>query len=86
MKRRDDLTGQRFGWLKVLEMLDEVNKFGYAQFLCECGCGKRKIITGNSLRKGTSSCGCKAKKGQPVYLKHNKRQRELKKISSRISL
>jgi hypothetical protein len=55
-----DLTGQRFGFLVVLERAE--NKGKHTCWLCKCDCGNEKIISGKSLRKGlTISCGCYAK-------------------------
>lgn len=53
--RAEDLTGRRFGKLVVLSR-DVRN--GY--WICECDCGNRKSIRGNSLtmKNGTRSCGC----------------------------
>ena len=53
-----DLTGQRFGRLVVLERAEN-DKRGNAKWLCQCDCGNKKIIMGQSLRAGkTRSCGC----------------------------
>lgn len=50
-----DLTGQRFGKLTVLEF-SHIH-LGLAMWLCECDCGKERIVNGNRLRKGRSqSC------------------------------
>lgn len=53
--RREDLTGRRFGKLVVL---CRGVKDGY--WICECDCGNRKSVRGNSLtmKNGTQSCGC----------------------------
>lgn len=59
-----DLTGQRFGYLTVLE-----RDFNYAKehnlknkatyWKCQCDCGTIKSINGQRLRNGeTVSCGC----------------------------
>jgi len=54
-----DLTGQRFGRLKVLSYAGKENGHGHKLYFCECDCGKRKTIRGNSLIKGVIvSCGC----------------------------
>jgi len=59
---RLDLVGKRFGWLKVQEEM-EPNEHGHSMFLCECGCGKKKIIRGHNLKNGSvTSCGCKRKR------------------------
>ena len=49
-----DLTGKRFGKLIVIRPSD---KDGY--WLCNCDCGKQKIVFDGGLRNGhTRSCGC----------------------------
>lgn len=57
MRKRIDLTGQRYGRLIVLK---EVEKEGRGRhFLCRCDCGNEKVIRMNQLRTGkTKSCGC----------------------------
>jgi hypothetical protein len=53
-----DLTGEKFGRLTVLKKHGRNNNQKIT-WLCECSCGERKIIVGNSLRAGyTQSCGC----------------------------
>lgn len=53
----DDLTGQRFGRLKVTNKHEARNTTTY--WLCECECGKFKWIDAKSLKNGESqSCGC----------------------------
>lgn len=53
-----DLKNQRFGFWVVLELAGK-NKNGQTQWLCQCECGGKKIVTANSLRTGNStSCGC----------------------------
>lgn len=66
-KRLIDLTGQRFGYLEVLERsYTDYRRTVY--WKCRCDCGVIKDIAGNSLRKGkTKSCGCQmAKKPQDL--------------------
>jgi hypothetical protein len=59
----NDLTGQEFNRLKVLER-DFSKKTGQARWLCLCdprlgGCGKLTSVGSESLRTGrTKSCGC----------------------------
>jgi len=54
-----DLTGMTFGHLTVIEKTDKRYANGNVGWLCECDCGKRKIIrSGNLLRGKTRSCGC----------------------------
>lgn len=57
-KIRLDLTGQKFGRLKVIEFF-HINRGGKACWLCKCNCGNEKIIQSDSLKRGnTKSCGC----------------------------
>lgn len=54
----NDLTGRKFGRLIVLERAENATD-GHAQWLCECKCGNRKVITSQSLVCNlTRSCGC----------------------------
>jgi hypothetical protein len=56
MAKRLQLEGQKFGRLFVLE---KVTLSGQARFLCQCDCGKQKVVRGASLTYGqTTSCGC----------------------------
>lgn len=56
-KRYDDLTGQRFGRLVVLEEAGRRNR--HPVWRCRCDCGGEHITAGVSLRAGlTKSCGC----------------------------
>ena len=58
MSKPNNLTGQRFGKLIVLERAEN-DKFGKTRWLCQCDCGNQKIINGTSLLRGlTVSCGC----------------------------
>ena len=55
-----DLNGQVFGDLTVLGEVLERGPCGYVQWMCECSCGKVKIISSQRLRPGKQqSCGCK---------------------------
>lgn len=50
-------TGNIYGRLIVLERNGSINN--KAAWLCQCSCGNRKVVTGDSLRTGNvSSCGC----------------------------
>jgi hypothetical protein len=54
-----DITGERFGKLVALQLAEQPNKAYGKYWLCLCDCGKKKVIAGQSLRKGsTKSCGC----------------------------
>ena len=51
-------TGKRHGRLVALCWVGS-NQHREALWSCQCDCGKRKIISGASLRSGaTKSCGC----------------------------
>jgi 5-methylcytosine-specific restriction endonuclease McrA len=50
-----DMTGERYGRLVVKEYLG--GKYQYRR--CVCDCGKEIIVSGNALRTGQESCGCK---------------------------
>lgn len=55
--RFKDVTGQRFGRLRVLEF-EEMRKGG-AYWRCICDCGNQNISSGGNLRSGSvQSCGC----------------------------
>lgn len=52
-----DLTGQRFARLTVIERA--ANRGRATQWLCQCECGTKKDVGAFSLRRGDSkSCGC----------------------------
>jgi hypothetical protein len=55
-----DLTGKRFGRLKVLSLTDRWTPKKHQRYwLCQCECGNEKQVTTQQLvNKGTQSCGC----------------------------
>lgn len=56
MKRLDDLTGQRFGKLVVIE---RVWRKGATHWRCKCDCGNETAVVNSHLVSGyTKSCGC----------------------------
>ena len=58
MGKLNDLTGQTFGRLTVLQRSGS-NAFNKATWDCECSCGKRCVIIGSGLRAGKAvTCGC----------------------------
>lgn len=72
--RINDLTGKKFGKLTVLSYAFS-DKHRVSHYLCECECGNKKIISGQSLSKGlTKSCGC-IKKSKKSDNKLKKRDR-----------
>ena len=53
----NDLTGQKFGRLLVIDRVENQN--GNIRYLCKCDCGTEKIFYAENLRRGlTTSCGC----------------------------
>ena len=70
-KLRNDLTSQRFGFLKVLRRSPDKGggKKPVVKWECECKCGKNITVKSDSLLSGhTVSCGCKKK----IHGKSNK--------------
>ncbi|TGA99969.1 hypothetical protein E4665_03195 [Sporolactobacillus shoreae] len=57
MRKKIDITGQRFGRLIAVQ---EVSSKGHHRcYLCTCDCGNTKIVPMDNLRNGkTKSCGC----------------------------
>ena len=64
MGRLIDLTGKRFGRLKVLRRngstpVTRTHSGGFAKWLCQCKCGNQVTVRGVSLRAGrANSCKC----------------------------
>lgn len=58
MRKRIDLTGQRFGKLTVIGFSRRVGD-PCSYFECVCDCGTRTDVRGSHLRSGeTKACGC----------------------------
>lgn len=56
---KENIIGQHFGKLTVLEKLKERDSNNCILYLCKCDCGNLKIASGTSLRNGyILSCGC----------------------------
>jgi hypothetical protein len=58
-RKFNDLTGERFGKLIVIEFKGRTK--GFVMWLCKCDCGNEKVIRGVNLtspNKPTRSCGC----------------------------
>ncbi len=66
VKTREDLTGQKFNMLTVIEQAEDyINPQGikYARWKCRCDCGKIVVTTANALKSGRrKSCGSHYKK------------------------
>lgn len=60
----NDLKGERFGKLTVLERVENIGI--QTAWLCQCDCGNQTIVMSSNLRKenGTRSCGCLLSKGE----------------------
>jgi len=66
-KGYNDLTGKKFGKLKVNNFL-YIKRIAY--FSCTCDCGNEKIVAGSYLKNGhIKSCGCSRKKGNSGHFK-----------------
>ena len=64
-KKREDLTGRRFGKLTVISLdPNYVPQSGrHAKWLCKCDCGNFKVVQSNHLKDGTqSACSPACKK------------------------
>lgn len=58
-----DITGQRFGFLTILEKSDKRDNSKAQFWRVQCDCGNQKEINGAGIRRGVVvSCGCFAKK------------------------
>lgn len=58
LRKAKDLTGKKFGFLEVIGRAGSSDNRN-ATWLCQCDCGKSKIVTGNALTFGyVKSCGC----------------------------
>lgn len=57
--KKDDIKGEVFGRLTVIEETDRKTNNGKYLWVCECDCGKESLVPIDSLRSGrTTSCGC----------------------------
>ena len=68
-----NLVGKRYTRLKVLQHR------GSGTWLCQCDCGKRVILKGNNLKRGTKSCGCLRREKlstNPIRLRHGMSRRK----------
>lgn len=73
--RYEDLTGERFGKLVVIERAGN-DKYGSIVWKCACDCGNTREVRSASLRNGhTKSCGCLQK--ERTAQSNEKRYRDL---------
>src|SRR5712675_2993981 len=55
----EDLTGRRFGKLKVIDISGGRDSSNQIMWECKCDCGEELDVAGHSLRShNTRSCGC----------------------------
>lgn len=71
MARAEDLSGQEFGFLKVIERApNRITSGGQSRvrWLCECKCGNLVTVDASYLKRGVAkSCGClQATKGKEM--------------------
>jgi hypothetical protein len=54
-----DKSGNRYGMLTLVTMLNEKNGNGSYKYITQCDCGESKAIFFNQMARGnTKSCGC----------------------------
>lgn len=59
--KAENLIGKKFNQLTVIKRI--INNNDKVMWECECACGNKTIVRGDSLRSGhTKSCGCLQKK------------------------
>lgn len=77
------IIGKKFGLLTV-KSYHHSNKNGGTWWLCECDCGKEKVVYRGNLTSGdTISCGCYHKAHNSEYgFKHGKSKDKMYKIWS----
>lgn len=55
-----DISGQKFGKLTALEIVEHGGSHKPVKWLCLCECGKTKVVDSQTLRRGyITDCGCK---------------------------
>ena len=79
-RKRDDLTGQRFGRLTVISLNEDVSKQKKkSHWNCKCDCGNETVVRGTHLKSGeTASCGCYQKE----KLKEKWQDKEFRQMQS----
>ena len=77
-KTNDEMIGQKFGRLTVLER-DESRASGTGiYYVCKCDCGTVKTVRGTNLRGGNvKSCGCMHKESAAATGKANEGRKHL---------
>lgn len=85
MSALNDLTGQKFGRLTVIER-GENSGSGATRWVCECECGARPVAFSKNLKNGhTKSCGCAQKEATSrANTKHGQRMHPLYRVWKRM--
>lgn len=69
MSKLIDLSGQRFGFLTVIQRAPKISG-EKPKWICQCDCGKQIAVDGARLRSGhTKSCGCFS--GKPLVMRRS---------------
>ena len=79
----EDLTGQQFGQLTVIERAPN-EKSRHARWLCRCSCGNKKTVAARHLKSGdVVSCGCYAlEQNVEAHTTHNMTRTRIYRIWS----
>ena len=86
LRRRRDLTGQKFGRLIVLEAGQKRTPNRGMYWLCECECGSINEVAAQALVKGSVvSCGCYHREVVSGKIKHGHNRRHSKKSPTYIT-
>ena len=73
-----NLVGKKFGRLKVVARSKEKGNRQQVKWNCLCDCGRKHLITGESLRSGKSkSCGCLLRESRYVKNKNIDREKAM---------
>lgn len=59
-----NLLNKRFGKLLVIDRTE--NKNGHSQWVCQCDCGNKIIVSCEALMGGRQSCGCSISNGEAI--------------------
>jgi hypothetical protein len=73
-----NLVGLKFGRLIVISKNEIKGNRRQVKWNCECDCGNKHTVTGESLRSGKSkSCGCLLKEARHVKNKNSDREKAM---------
>lgn len=80
MPKKNDLIGKRFGKLVIVERTEN-DRWGKTMYVCQCDCGRKKVVAWRSLRDGnTKSCGCLYENQRKAVTKHGMHNTRLYRI------